>query len=214
MYNLYMRLNYPYSQDGLKVPGVPGIKGKRREQRLARIMNRVFELREQGKTKVEIAKELHMTGQSIEALLHDPDNVRRRLASYNEQLRAATPVAIRVVYEVLNTTAPNMLSERARMAQWVLENTKTVGKESPVNVFIKGGDTHITLTNDTLEAAKAVAAAMRAAPMSLPMGEVIDVQVDGGTLERPGVGLDPNGDSSGPVGDKKLASSGGPEIPV
>jgi len=199
-----MKLSYPYSQDGLKVPGVPGIKGKRREQRLARIMNRAFELREQGKTKKDIAKELHMTPNSVEALLHDPDNVRRRLASYNEQPRAATPVAIKVVYEVLNTTAPNMLSERARMAQWVLENTKTVGKESPVNVFIKGGDTHINLTNDTLEAARAVAAAMKAAPLSLPATDVITVIPEENSNEhtRVNVGVpdqasDKNGEGDG-----------------
>ena len=167
--------NHAIKVDGLKVPDTRGTHGKKREQRMARLVNRVFELREQGLSKKNIAKEVHVTEPTLDKILHDPDNVRRRLTLYNEQLRAATPKALKVVHEVLDSTAPQMLSERSRMAQWVLESTKTVGKESPVNVFIRGGDTNINVSNDTLEAARAVAAQMRAAVQpQLTTGEVVD----------------------------------------
>jgi len=126
------------------------------------MVNKVFEMREHGSTLREIREALHTSESVIDRILHDTNNVRRRLAQYNEQLRSATPIALRVVRETLESTAPQLAGERARMAQWVLESTKTVGKESPVNIFIKEGDTNITMSNDTLEAAKAVAAAMRA----------------------------------------------------
>lgn len=165
----------PYSKDGIQLKG-PSIGGKRREVRMARVVNQVFAMREQGMSKEEIGKKVHLRLGGIEAILHDPDYVRRRLTQYNEQLRAASPIAIKVVYEVLNSTAPQTLGERAAMAKWVLESTKTVGKESPVNVFIRGGDTNINLSNDTLEAAKAVAAAMRGSMEQRALPEnVIDV---------------------------------------
>lgn len=144
------------------MPGTRGTHGKRREQRLVRMVNRIFEMREEGVPIRNIREILHTSDAVIERILHNPENVRMRLARYNEALRATTPIALRVVRETLESTAPQLAGERARMAQWVLESTKTVGKESPVNIFIKEGDTNITMSNDTLEAAKAVAAAMRA----------------------------------------------------
>ena len=149
-------------QDGMRVPEAPGTHGKKREARLSRMVNKVFELREQGMSKRQIRDALHTGDGSIERILGDPNNIRRRLTNYNERLRAACPRAIDVVYETLNSTMPQMAGERASMAKWVLESTKTVGKESPINIFLKGGDTNIVMSNDTLEAAKAVAAAMRA----------------------------------------------------
>lgn len=163
--------------EGISIRGSGPISGKRREQRMARLVNQVFAMREQGMGKVAIAKELHIAALTVDRILHDPDNVRRRLSSYNEQLRAATPVALKVVYEVLTSTAPQALGQRAEMARWVLEMGKTVGKESPVNVFIKGGDTHINLSNDTLEAARAVAEMMRGAGAKALPENVIEAVV-------------------------------------
>jgi transcriptional regulator len=169
--------NHAIKFDGIRVPDARGTHGKRREQRLSRLVNKAFEMREHGSTLREIREALHTSESAVERILHDSNNVRRRLAQYNEQLRSVAPIALRVVRETLESTAPQLAGERARMAQWVLESTKTVGKESPVNIFIKEGDTNITMSNDTLEAAKAVAAAMRATVEVKALPEnVIDVE--------------------------------------
>lgn len=168
--------NHAIKYDGVNVPGTGGTHGKKREQRLVRLVNRVFELREQGMTKKQICKEVHVTEPTLEKILHDPDHVRRRLASYQEQLRSRLPKTMKAVDQILDSDLPSMLPKKADIALELLRMTQVVGKESPVNVFIRGGDTHINVSNDTLEAARAVAAQMRAAVApQLPAADVIDV---------------------------------------
>lgn len=157
--------------------GIGSSSNHRRVARIARLTTRVFELREQGMTKGMIAKTLHISDINVDRILHDQENIRRRLAQYNEQLRAASPIAIKVIYEVLNSESPNQLGERAAMARWVLESSKIVGKESPVNIFV-GGGASVQVSNDTVEAARQVAALMRGQVQALPAaaGDVIDVE--------------------------------------
>ena len=158
--------------------GIGSSSNHRRVARIARLTTRVFELREQGMTKKLIAKTLHISDINVDRILHDQENIRRRLAQYNEQLRAASPIAIKVIYEVLNSESPNQLGERAAMARWVLESSKIVGKESPVNIFV-GGGASVQVSNDTVEAARQVAALMRGQVQALPaaaVGEVIDAE--------------------------------------
>ena len=178
------RGNPNYSDDGIQLKGEPGIKGRRRERRMMQLANSVFMRRERGMSVDEIAKEVHTVPDTVRRILHDTKLVKRRLDMYNEQLRSATPLALKVVFEVLQSTDPKQMGERAKMATWVLEATKTVGKDSPVNVFIKGGDTVVNVSNDTLEAAKAVSQAMMAAAKvrALPQSSPKPPQQGGGAV--------------------------------
>ena len=156
--------NNNYSDDGIQLKGEPGIKGKRRERRMMQLANSVFMRRERGMTVEQIADELHTSHNTVQRILHDTKLVKRRLDSYDERIRAATPIATDIVYRVLHSTDPKMLSEQAAMAKWVID--RNLGKDPSVNIFVKGGDTVVNVSNDTLEAAKAVSQAMMAASQS------------------------------------------------
>jgi hypothetical protein len=197
------------NDDGVAIDGVRGTHSKKRDQRIARRVNKVFELREQGMTMAAIAEACNMTRPTVESILQDPGQVKRRLTTYNEKLRAMTPKALKVVEEVLDSVAPQSLGQRADMARWLLESTKTVGKESPVNIFIKGGDTNITVGNDTLEAARAVAAAMRGevARKALPVAEVVDGEIISGSPAE-----DSTGDAGGTVDSEQSGEPLRPDV--
>lgn len=138
-----------------------GAQNKKKE-RLTKLVNRIFEMRERGARVHEIARECSTTESRVHIILQSPENVANRIKDYQEKLRAATPKAIEVIHQVLGDQNPRLIGERATMARWVLEMTKVVGKDAPVNIFVGAGG-QVNLNQEEIAAARAIADQMRRA---------------------------------------------------
>ena len=154
-----------------------------RIRRIAKVTERAFALRDEGFTPRDIAIKLHLSLRTVEGCLCDHDYVKRRIENYNEQLRAYSPQAIRVIRDVLYDPEDKRCLDTAR---WLLETTKVIGKESPMNVFINApGIQQVVLNHEEIEAARTVAEAMRQKELPpAPKGEIIDAEIVATTEEK------------------------------
>lgn len=157
-------------------------------RRLQRVSAKAFQMRERGHSVEEIAFKTHVGVETIHACLNDQENIRRRIKEYNEQLRSYSPQALAVIKETLFTRDPKRKKQQTEVAQWVLESTKVIGKDSPVNIFVNApGVQNVILNHEEIEAARSVAALM-AARNQLPEGpkpEIIDAEIVATTEEKP-----------------------------
>jgi hypothetical protein len=147
--------------------------GVRRREMLRRRKERIIELRDEGKSISEIAHELKIRTRDVKAVIYDGVIRATRIQNFNEALVSRNQKGIAIIDYWLD-------KNDKMVAMWLLEKTGTVGKEQ-VNLTINAGTTNITLNNDTIEAARMVAEAMRAArpalPPAPPAEEVIEAEV-------------------------------------
>lgn len=130
---------------------------KRRRKTLEDHREKIFALREQGMGVAEISSTLHIKEREISKILFNGVYKAERIAKMNEMLLSMAPRARAVIAERLEKGDESV-------AMWLLEKVGIVGKEQ-VNLTINATNAQVNLSNDTLEAARAVAAAMRAAPV-------------------------------------------------
>lgn len=171
--------------DGLHVPGARG--SAKRAERLQKLTVKAFELREQGWPVKDIAFKLKVGLAVVHACLNDQQHVKQRIEAYNEQLRAYSPKALDIVRELLYSTDPRDKKQQREVAVWLLEATKVVGKESPVNIFVNApGAQSVVLNHAEINAAKAVADLMRQKQLPpAPKPAIIDAEVVATTEEKP-----------------------------
>jgi NOL1/NOP2/fmu family ribosome biogenesis protein len=124
-------------------------------RRSDQLREQVLELRERGKTFDEICSELKTTIRTVRHALHAPEAERERLRRAHERALFLGPKAARAIERRLDE-GDGTLGLR------LLEDLGAVGREA-IRVQVNAQNVQVNLSNDTLEAAKAVAAAMRAA---------------------------------------------------
>jgi len=124
---------------------------RRRDQ----LREQVLELREQGKTFDEICAELHTTTRTVRHVLHTPEAERERVRRAHERALFLVPKAARAIERRLD-------EGDGALGLHLLEGLGVIGRQA-IQVQVNAQNAQVNLSNDTLEAAKAVAAAMRAA---------------------------------------------------
>lgn len=111
-------------------------------------------MREQGKTFDEICVALKTTIRTVRQVLHAPEVERERVRRAHERALFLVPKAARAIERQLEQ-GDGTLGLR------LLEDLGAVGREA-IRVQVNAQNAQINLSNETLEAAKAVAAVMRA----------------------------------------------------
>ena len=124
---------------------------RRRDQ----LREQVLELREQGKSFDQICAELHTTIRTVRHVLHAPEAERERLRRAHERTLSLAPKAARAIEQQLE-------SGNGALGLRLLEDLGVVGREA-IHVQVNAQNAQVNLTNDTLEAARLVAEAMRGA---------------------------------------------------
>jgi hypothetical protein len=145
-------------------------KMKNREEKM---QQDIFEARERGLSIPEVAKECHTNEKNVRKVLFNGVHKAERVARFNEAMVSMSPAGIKVVREWLDKGDKDV-------AMWLLKETGVVGKEQ-VNITVNAQNAQVNLSNDTLEAARAVAEQMRMAngPKQLQqaaddiMGEIV-----------------------------------------
>jgi hypothetical protein len=124
---------------------------RRRDQ----LREQVLELREQGKSFDQICTELHTTIRTVRHALHTPEAERERVRRAHERALFLAPKALGAIERQLE-------EGNGALGVRLLEDLGVVGREA-IHVQVNAQNAQVNLSNDTLEAARAVAAAMRAA---------------------------------------------------
>ena len=124
---------------------------RRREQ----LREQVLELREQGKSFDQICAELHTTIRTVRHVLYAPEAERERQRRVHERALFLAPKAVRAIEQQLE-------SGNGALGLRLLEDLGVVGREA-IHVQVNAQNAQVNLTNDTLEAARLVAEAMKAA---------------------------------------------------
>jgi hypothetical protein len=139
------------------VPGGKGLIGKKRERKLAKLTARVFELREQGKRMEDIAKEIGTKIAFVKHVLFSKEIRKDRLDKHMERMVSLNNMSIDLLREKIEK------DKDEKVAMWLLEKTGVASKEAVAALVINAHNAQINLSNDTLEAAKAVTRMMKAA---------------------------------------------------
>jgi hypothetical protein len=114
--------------------------------------------RDKGLSIAEVALECHTNESRVKRVVFDGVRKAERIQRFNESLVSISSQGIKVVREWLDKGDKDV-------AMWLLQQTGVVGKEQ-TNITINAQNAQInTLSNDTLDAARAVAELMRAAPV-------------------------------------------------
>jgi len=124
---------------------------RRRDQ----LREQVIELREQGKSFDQICAELGTTIRTVRHVLYALEVERERQRRVHERTLFLAPKAVRAIERQLDD-GDGALGLR------LLEGLGVVGREA-IHVQVNAQNAQVNLTNDTLEAARLVAEAMRAA---------------------------------------------------
>lgn len=169
-------------------------KMKNREETMKQA---IFEARESGMTIEQVAAAVHTKVDKVKKVLFNGVHKAERIQRFNEALVSRSPKGIAVVDAWLDKGDKDV-------AMWLLEKNGVVGKEQ-VNLTINAQNAQVNLSNDTLEAARAVADAMRAAATPKQLQQAADdiigeiVQQEETSDEQPGVnvGIDKQQSSSG-----------------
>lgn len=148
-------------------------KMKNREEKM---QQDIFEARERGLSIPEVAKECHTNEKNVRKTLFNGVHKAERVARFNEAMVSMSPAGIKVVREWLDKGDKDV-------AMWLLKETGVVGKEQ-VNITVNAQNAQVNLSNDTLEAARAVVEQMRMAngPKQLQqaaddiMGEIVSTE--------------------------------------
>lgn len=112
-------------------------------------------MREQGKTFDEICAALHTTTRTVRHVLHAPEAERERQRRAHERALFLTPKALGAIERQLD-------EGNGGLGLRLLEDLGVVGREA-IHVQVNAQNALVNLSNETLEAARAVAAAMRTA---------------------------------------------------
>src|ERR1700687_4336342 len=123
-------------------------------RRRDRLREQVLELREQGKSFDQICAELHTTIRTVRHVLYAPEVERERLRRAHERTLFLVPKAARAIEQQLE-------SGNGALGLRLLEDLGVVGREA-IHVQVNAQNAQVNLTNDTLEAARLVAGAMKA----------------------------------------------------
>ncbi len=124
---------------------------RRRDQ----LREQIIELREQGKTFDQICADLKTTTRTVRHVLHATEAERERQRRAHERALFLTPKALGAIEQQLD-------EGNGTLGLRLLEDLGVVGREA-IHVQVNAQNAQVNLSNDTLEAAKAVAAAMRSA---------------------------------------------------
>src|SRR5260221_14664478 len=128
----------------------------RLERKKIKLRDDVISARESGLDVRQIADKLSVSMTTVNKILFHSGNMATRRERFNEALVAMNPRGIRVISDWLDKGS-------LEAAKWLLENTGVVGKEQ-IKMTINAQNAQVNvMSNDTLEAARAVALAMKAA---------------------------------------------------
>ena len=128
---------------------------KTREQILD---EQIVEARDRGLSIEEVAAACHTNIPRVKRVIFDGVRKAERIQRFHESLVAVSGQGIKVVKEWLDKGDKDV-------AMWLLKETGVVGKEqTTININAQNAQIN-TLSNDTLEAARAVAALMNAPPV-------------------------------------------------
>jgi hypothetical protein len=153
------------------------VKGAKNRQQL--LDEQITNARDRGLSIEEVAKECRTNVGRVKKILFDGVRKAERIQRFNESLVARSAKGIAVVDQWLDKGDKDV-------AMWLLKETGVVGKEQ-TNITINAHNAQInTLSNDTLEAARAVAELMRAPAVRKQLqpatdeivGEVIEQEAD------------------------------------
>jgi hypothetical protein len=182
-------------------------RSRRKMKNRAEILKQsILDARDKGLSFEEVAKECHTSINKVRSILLDGVNKAMRVQRFNESLIARSAKGIAVVDQWLDKGDKDV-------AMWLLKETGIVGKEQ-TNITINAQNAQInTLSNDTLEAARAVAELMRAPAVRRQLQQSNDIVVeeeesdeqsgdDVGSTERLGI-TENNNDINGNPNDDK-----------
>lgn len=143
----------------------------RLQRKKDRLKERIVAARESGMEIDEVAKHCHCNVATVKKVLFDGVRRAERVQRFNEALVSRGPKGIKVIDEWLAKGSKEV-------AMWLLENIGAVSKEQIRQLTINATNAQVNLSNDTLEAAKAVAAMMRGVgpARALPAANVVVIK--------------------------------------
>ena len=144
-------------------------RGARKAVRAERRQRQVVELRDQGISIAEIAKQLNMKVGDVNKILFNGVIKAERIQRFNEALISRNAAGLRVIDAFLEKNDKDV-------AMWLLEKTGAVGKEQ-VNLTINANNAQVNVGNDVVDAARQVAELMRRAVPVLPVANVVEGEI-------------------------------------
>lgn len=152
-----------------------GSKNTKALRRQAELTLKALDMREKGMTMGDIARVLKVRMNTLQKALRSPEADNEWIARLRMRAQFLAPKALDAITKRLDMGD-------GTLALKLLEDLGIVGKQS-VNIHVNAPGAQINMSNDTLEAARAVAAAMRALPVASALsqaeddGDVIDAEV-------------------------------------
>lgn len=155
-------------------------KGLRAKSETPEFLDKILKMRDEGADVWHIAKEMRISVNRVRHLLLSTSTMELRKRRVFEQMLTLNHRAAELVGQDLDKGS--MVT-----ARWLLEMTGAVGKEA-TNITINATNAQVNLNSDEIEAARAVAAAMRAA---MPKS-VVELLPASPTQEENSRGIDSN----------------------